>query len=124
MDIKELNKAAQISTTALMAIACAKDNGWAWNMLPLAERKLWGNFADNIVEIMRNSDEPRFTLYDYLDAAINHGDTEWPDIANKVIELVQKSNSDAFDEALDLITELAQKSRDIYEKDHKARYND
>lgn len=111
MNLKDANKANLIDTTTLMAIACAKDNAFTWNRMPLEKRMLWLQYAETVVNVICTTDEPRFTLYDYLDASVNANGIPWEDTAKQVIGLV---NRDEHEKAGEIIMKLADNARRAY----------
>lgn len=97
------------SSLTAIAASVAMDNDMLDEMDPVAWN-LWLGLAKAIEDDMMSSDEPRFTLYDYLDAAVN-GPDNWEDLARQA----RANNNDLF---WSRIVELAQKKRDTYESDN------
>lgn len=72
-----------------------------------ADHEKWLAMALRISNYMSTqADEPRFTLYDYLDACVNTATLDWHDAADRL--------ADIDDEAFEWLADLAQAKRDTY----------
>lgn len=92
-------------SSAAIAAAVFKDNGL--EMPDSDDLVLWVTLASAISDRMSREDEPRFSLYDYLDALIN-SNTNWHDA-------VQRLTADHDDPGIwNELVELAQHKRDVY----------
>ena len=112
MNIKEADKASSINSVTLIAVACAQDNAFNWGKKPNDEKLLWLKYADAVAYVMSQSDEARFTLYDYLDATINNNGVQWQWTAREIKSLMKKKR---YDEIEQKIVKLAENARKAYE---------
>lgn len=101
------------SYTTAIAYAVIEDNG-LWNDMSDEEKALFCNMADNITYIMHHSDEPRFTLYDYLDAIVNHAKLTWVGIARKLREILNGKSDDDIQDAMNRLAYMAGEKRRVY----------
>lgn len=97
----------QHNATSFTAMAVLLDNHMTEAMTVDDWRK-WNSLADCIAAGMRSSDDPRFSLYDFLDAAINHPTVcDW----HSLLQEMKKDSEEFFSH----MTTLAEDKRRTYE---------
>lgn len=110
--LTDAKKLSGMDTYILIAVAVLKDN----NSMDMSTdtMKKWLNFAKNITSLMLTQDEPRFTLYDYLDACLNSSRTQWHTYANIAQTAINHNDSMEKDSAFDIIMRTAEYKREVY----------
>ena len=113
-----VKKLAAAGSAPLIAIAAALD---ACEFEPITEKDLWKDYLELVSRIEKaysSTDEPRFTLYDYLDALFNATYSWFPAIEDagagewqKALALFREDEDAAFAILLD----AAQAKRDTYQ---------
>lgn len=97
-------------STQLTTLGALIDNDLA-DSLTVDEWSKWREFAESITGAMSENDEPRFTLYDYLDAIINAPAGENVDLLNALIGLAMNDKRKFFPR----LVSLAERKRTVYE---------
>lgn len=110
---EEIFEICEGSSTAAVAAACAMDNQVIPNQTH-TEFSILCWLAESITKLMAQGDEPRFTLYDYLDAIINNRYTKWTELADEINKLVETNTDESLDAAYEKIIAIAAEKREVY----------
>lgn len=102
----------EVSAAACIASAIAKEGG-AWNRMTDSEKVQYCKMAANIEQIILQADEPRFSLYDYLDSIMHHRDIPWLTTAIE-INIAADGTDDQVNQITDRIIKMAEETRKIY----------
>ena len=102
-----------VNSAACVAVAAAMDNDM-WENATHEQRTDWIGLSCNIEILMRGDDEPRFTVYDYLDAVINGDMGDWQAFAAKVQTAIDENNDGLMKSYMDDLTAMAVKKRRTY----------
>lgn len=105
----------QATSTACITAAVLMDNNMLTDMSQ-SELTSFCRLAEHVEALMFENDEPRFTLYDYLDAVVNNnlGDT-WGKTAKYIDTRMVKSDAGNHEDAFKRLVYLAEAKRETYE---------
>ena len=107
-----LKNDATCTYDACIAGAILIENDLQKNMCD-AEISLFMELALNISQLIFNNDEPRFTLYDYLDACVNTAYQDWMEIAAE-INCAMTADQTSQEAAFDHLIRMAIAKRETY----------
>lgn len=105
-------RAAQISDYPAL-VAAAVISGQAMDELPEETKSKFAGLAADIQDLAADEDEPRFCLYDYLDACVN-GDADWEVIASQLGTAWEARDNQALHELFDRLVKMAADKRETY----------
>lgn len=96
-----------------IAAAIIIDDGLQDDMT-LADTNAFAQMAEDIAALACENDEPRFCLYDYLDAAVHSPNLDWHNLAREIREAFEADSNTCLADAFDRILSLAENKRASY----------